>query len=313
MRKIGHLHSKASPDTATRVDGHFADPNDANLEAIIERRLAYEIEYPVNQFIASFSDPSFLMTQDQQQKMTRYVTLLFNRSLGRRKGTQHLLEIRNEALRSFVANEVQLATVAAHWNIDAFYRGIRFARMITTNDVVQAAQRYLVADPSREAQEWYAQGTLRAIAGFDEVLYRGSWEIIPAPRGECFLLSDTPVVTWQRLASGLVNYGVGFHSDNVEVFLPMSPQACLHILPEVRRTLPIAPPSPEEINMAQAAFAIRSCFAHEYIEALDRIVQRHISIVKIGENAFTVFHRNYAGTIYDILMGRGQWVDPPRL
>lgn len=40
-------YSKASPDTATRIDGHFSDPRDTELEAMIERRLAYEIEDPV--------------------------------------------------------------------------------------------------------------------------------------------------------------------------------------------------------------------------------------------------------------------------
>jgi len=139
-------YSKASPDTATRIDGHFADPSDAQLEATIERRLAYEIEDPVNQFITNFCDPTFTMAEDQQRKMTRYVTLLFNRSIARRDATKHLLEIRNRALNSFLASEIQLSTVAAHWNLDTFFRGLSLGRLFSTQDVAKAAHRYLVKD-----------------------------------------------------------------------------------------------------------------------------------------------------------------------
>nr|WP_058189443.1 DUF4238 domain-containing protein [Terracidiphilus gabretensis] len=176
-------YSKASPDTATRIDGHFADPEDAAIEATIERRLAYEIEDPVNQFIANFCDPLFAMNDEQKRKMTRYVTLLFNRSIARRNATQHLLEIRNNALNHFLSNEIQLETVAAHWNIDAFFKGLRFGRLITREDVGIRAREFVVANTSgREAQMWYAQGTLRAIAGFDEVLFRGEWRLYPQNR-----------------------------------------------------------------------------------------------------------------------------------
>jgi hypothetical protein len=47
----------------------------------------------------------------------------------------------------------------------------------------------------------------------------------------------------------------------VEVFLPMSPATCLHILPKVRRSREIASPTIAEINIAQAAFAYNACFA----------------------------------------------------
>jgi hypothetical protein len=307
-------YSKASPDTATRIDGHFADPEDAVIEATIERRLAYEIEDPVNQFIANFYDPSFAMNDEQKRKMTRYVTLLFNRSIARRNATQHLLEIRNNALNHFLSNEIQLETVAAHWNIDAFFKGLRFGRLITREDVVRRAREFVVANASgREAQTWYAQGTLRALAGFDEVLFRGEWRLLSAEPSKTFLLSDTPVITWNRLESGQLAYGVGFHTANVEVFLPISPATCLHILPYVHRTRRIASPTVTEINIAEASFSYNACFASQFSQELDVIVQQHISTVRIGENAFTVFHRNYENTIYDTLMSGGRWADPPRI
>jgi hypothetical protein len=306
-------YPKASPDTATRVEGHFVDPSDDEIEAAIERRLAYEIEDPVNQFIARFCDPKFAMTEGQRRKMTRYVTLLFNRSVARRNATKHLLEIRNSALNSFLSNEIQLATVAAHWSIDAFFKGLNFGRLLTTEDVRNAARRYLVTSPSgREAQEWYAQGTLRAIASFDGILFGGEWRLLPASPGEAFMLSDAPVVTWQRLASGEFNYGVGFHTLNVEVLLPVSPEMCLHILPQVQRTKSVASPTVTEINIAQASFATAACFANQNSREMDAIVQQYISSVKLGENAFTVLHRNYDNAIYEIIMDGARWAEPPR-
>jgi Protein of unknown function (DUF4238) len=269
--------------------------------------LAYEVEDPVNQFITDFCDPLFVMTEQQQRRMTRYVTLLFNRSVARRNATKHLLEMRNGALNSFLANQTQLITVSAHWNIDAYFRGLTFGRLITTDDVARAARRYLSKNPSdREVQEWYAQGTLRAIAGFDEDLFRGLWSLIPSRAGEVFVLSDAPVVTWNRSPAGALTYGVGFHTANVEVILPISPGTCLHILPQTQRSRAVVTPTATEINVAQASFAHNACFANQNSDAVDDIVQEHISTVRLGQNAFTVFHKNYENAIYDILMGRGR-------
>jgi hypothetical protein len=102
---------------------------------------------------------------------------------------------------------------------------------------------------------------VRAIAAFDEILFRGEWRLLAALPEMAFMLSDAPVVAWQRLESGQISYGVGFHTPNVEVFLPMSPATCLHILPKVRRSREIASPTIAEINIAQAAFAYNACFA----------------------------------------------------
>lgn len=306
-------YSKASPDTATRVERHFADPSDDQIEGQIERRLAYEIEDPVNRFIGEFSDPMFVMSEEQRRRMARYVILLFNRSVARRNATQHLLEIRNTALNSFIGNDIQLATVAAHWNIDAYFRGFNFGRLITPEDVAERAREYVVGNPAdKESQEWYVQSTLRAIASEDEAMIKAEWRLLEAEPGHVFLLSDAPVTTFQRLDSGQMNYGVGFHTLNVGVILPVSPTTCLHILPKVQRTRETHRPTTSEINVTEASFAYRACFANEFSRDLDAIVQRYISTVQLGVNAFTVFHRNYENTIYDILMSGGRWVEPPR-
>ncbi len=150
-------YPNASPKTATRVDGHFANPNDEQLEAMVERRLADEIEDPVNKFMDDLGDPSFAMTDLQRRQMTNYISLLFSRSMARRKATKHVIQLRDYALQQFLANEVQLITVATHWNLDVYFRRIPLGRLITADDVVRIAQKHIASSAVRlDEQESYA-------------------------------------------------------------------------------------------------------------------------------------------------------------
>ena len=45
-------YKKASPRTATRINRHFSDPDDATKESEIEKRLNREFEEPVNKFLS---------------------------------------------------------------------------------------------------------------------------------------------------------------------------------------------------------------------------------------------------------------------
>lgn len=291
----------ASPTTATRIDGYFADPNDAPLEDTIERRLAEEIENPVNQFISDFHDASFVMTDTQRSQMTRYICLLYHRSMARRAATRQVLGVRSYALSRFLENDVQLATVALYWNLDAYFRRIRLSRLVTIEDVARGA-RSISYPSAADEQTSYAQTMVQFIVSFDELMYRGEWKLVGTTPVAPFILSDTPVVTWERLATGAFGYGLGFHRSNVEVLLPVSPVTCLHILPHVKRTRPTITPSVSEINNAQVVFAHRACFSNRGSSEIDCLVQQYISTVKLGQNFFTAWHRNYDTFVYDILM-----------
>jgi len=67
-----------------------------------------------------------------------------------------------------------------------------------------------------------------------------------------------------------------------------------------------------EVNTAQAAFAARYCFSNVKSGEINHIVQENLGKAELGVKGFTVWHRNYKNTIYDILMSGGQWVEPPR-
>lgn len=48
----------------------------------------------------------------------------------------------------------------------------------------------------------------------------------------------------------------------VSVFLPVSPTAFIHVLPQVVRSRQVRQLAPAEINVAQAAFATKNCFTN---------------------------------------------------
>jgi hypothetical protein len=142
------------------------------------------------------------------------------------------------------------------------------------------------------------------MAYFDEKMFSGEWKLVGTTIEDPFIISDAPVVTWDRTNSGL-SFGVGFEKPNVEVLLPVSPLTCLHILPKVPRTRQVVGPRVEEVNIAQAKFAHRSCSANQHNSEIDNIVQRHISTTKLGENAFSLSNKNYNNMVFDILMRQG--------
>jgi hypothetical protein len=110
------------------------------------------------------------------------------------------------------------------------------------------------------------------------------------------------VVTWERLSTGDLRYGIGFHQPNVEAMLPISPLSCLHILPKVLRNLPTQPPSSGEVNAAQAAFSGQFCYANIPSNWIDQIVQQNFGKAPLGVTAFTIGHRNYEKLVYEQLL-----------
>jgi hypothetical protein len=105
----------ASPTSATRIPGHFADPANAKREAELETRLNQEFENPVHQFLRDLQYRAFVLSPLSIRQLTRYVTLLWNRSQNRRGGTKQQVEISIESTRAFLADEEKVRKVAARW------------------------------------------------------------------------------------------------------------------------------------------------------------------------------------------------------
>lgn len=299
---------KASPRTATRIDGHFTDPENAAKESELEERLNREFEDPVNKFLFEVASPGFVATSEMRRRLTFYVTLLFNRSEARRKASSHLQKVSQLALKQFIENESQVETVAAKWSMDLLLSGRVTHGRITREHVIATARacatQYSQGD---RAQGSYIRMLEISMKDIDEKLFGGEWNYIRTTPDRPFIISDAPVTTWERTTEGRFSYGMGFHRGNVEVLLPISPLVCLHIQPDVERSRPCIRPSVRDVNGAQAAFATRFCFANVQSAEIDEMFQKNFVKAEIGVRSFTVWHRNYSNTMFEILMNDGRW------
>ena len=291
-------YKKASPRTATRINCHFLDPGDAAKEPEIEKRLNREFEEPVNKFLFEITDPSFIPTEERRRQLTFYVTLLFQRSEARRLASKHLQEVFKHALELFIENESQVLTVAAKWSLE-------FGCLVTKEQVVKMARAHSGEHfEGANAQRSYVEMIQKVMSELDNKIFSGEWNYIRTDPTDPFIISDAPVVTWQRMRDGALSYGLGFHRPDVEVLLPISPVVCLHIQPDVKRSSVARRPTVREVNAAQAAFAARSCFSNIESAEIDRIFQENFGKGEIGVNCFTIWHRNYDTAMYDIFMNQ---------
>jgi hypothetical protein len=296
---------KASPKTATAWEGHFADPDNKAREAEIELRLKQEFEDPVNDFLDSIGNPLFQWKPEYVRLLTGYVRMLFNRSTARQDASAIHAKEKIRAIELLLSNEKRLLEIAHQRTKNFIERGIWISRPVTKRDVV-ISLKGLVAKHSRpdQAQRDYVRTLENMMTFSDETMLNGDWGILRTDPEHPFVVGDAPVVTFERTEQNTLYWGVGFARPNVEVFLPVSPTACFHILPRVKRTRPVLEPSPIEVNMAQAAFARDYCFANVNSPEIDAILQAHFGTVRMGVTGFNVHHIDASQILFDILKGR---------
>jgi hypothetical protein len=226
-------------------------------------RLNREFAEPVNSFLFEISQPGFHPTDARRRLLTFYVMLLFMRSEARRKASTHMQKVSDHALNLFLENDTQVRTVAAKWSMDLLLSGRVRHGLVTREQVIASARSYAAeVAPEVRAQQSYVRTIESTMANIDDKLLAGEWNYMRTVPTDPYILSDAPVVTWERLPNGQFSYGMGFHRANVEILLPISPLVCLHIKPDVERARPSQRPSVREVNIAQAAFAGRFCFAN---------------------------------------------------
>jgi len=295
---------KASPQRATAWDGHFADPANAAKEAELELRLKQDFEDPVNEFIESI-DAAFTWNPEKVRLLTGYITILFNRSRARRAASAENARIKIEALQSLYGNEDRLAQVAHQRTKELIERGVWLTRPVTKRDVRESIKQQ-IAEHSRpdEAQRDYIQALETMMNFRDEAMRNGHWEIITTDAAHPFVIGDAPVVTMERTEGNLLYFAMGFARPNVEVFLPVSPTACIHAVPRVTRTREVQRPSVIEVNRAQAAFATKHCFGSINSPEIDAVLQPQFGSIRLGITGFNTRHIDYSQVLFDILMGR---------
>src|ERR1700730_5777484 len=235
-------YGRAAPKSATRWDGHFADPANATKEAEVEARLQREFEDPVNQFIDLISYRTFAFTPTHIRLLTGYMTILFHRSRARRAASGGQQDGMIDALRALRADDDMLARLVAKQTMDLIPGGLR--RMLTKEEAVAAIETEIAAQTTGDlAQRGYARTMETMMAFVDEGIRNGQWGILHSEPDRPFVIGDAPVVTWERTEKNMLVFGQGFARPNVEVFLPVFPTACLHVLPRVVRTRPVRMPA----------------------------------------------------------------------
>jgi uncharacterized protein DUF4238 len=296
---------RASPKSATAWDGQFADPANAAREEQIELRLKQEFEDPVNEFLEMIGYRTFFLDSRRIYLLTGYVRMLFNRSIGRRAASAVYAQTKVDALRALRKDDEKLSELWAHHTMEAIRVGLPVTEMITKEQVIAITEKQ-IAEHTRtdEGQRDYIQAmeTMRAFP--DETMLNGEWGIVTTDAAHPFVIGDAPVVTMERTDGNRLYFGLGFARPNVEVFLPVSPTACIHVLPQVPRTRQVMRPSPIEVNMAQAAFATKHCFGNINSPEIDGVLQREFSKVRLGITGFNTNHIDYSQVLFDILMGR---------
>ena len=130
------------------------------------------------------------------------------------------------------------------------------------------------------------------------------WGIVHTKPDNPFVIGDAPVVTWYRDQQGVTHHGIGFREPNVEVLLPISPTACLHVLPNVQRTRTVITPKTSEVNAAEAAFA-EACYTNVCSNSLNQHLQQYFGRAEIGVNAFSLRHKDYVTAFCNHLILHG--------
>lgn len=207
-----------------------------------------------------------------------------------------------EALRALLSDE-KLSQLSAAHTLKMINEGYPLRQMVTKQEIVSVVEGEIAKHTDdNEAQRRYIQ-TMELMVGFaDEKMRNGHWSIIHAEADKPFVIGDAPVVTWERTANNALVFGQGFARSDVEVFLPVFPTACLHVLPLVERTRPVRIPATVEVNMAQAAFATEHCFTNVRSLEIDAALQSQFGRVRLGIEGFSVKHIDFNKVLFDRLI-----------
>lgn len=169
----------ASPTSATRIEHHFADPADTEREEKLETRLNEEFENPVHQFLGQLRYRTFALSRLHVRQLTRYVTLLFNRSDNRRKATKEQVAVGIESMRSLLAKQEQLVQLAERWTFEIIRLGHPLQRPVTVDEVRLSVEKIIANMQTEEhLQTTYVDSMERAMAFLDEGLDNGQWNIM---------------------------------------------------------------------------------------------------------------------------------------
>lgn len=294
-----------SPSKATVVEGHFSDPRNSAREGTIETRLNQRFENPVHDFIDQLGFQTFVFGAHHASTLAPYITLLWHRSKARKAVTTLNSELSIESFEKLKTRNDLLERIAASWTLEKIGWGLRLNDPVGVAKVIENIDSLLTRfkDPSR-VEIAYANTMDRLMEETDTTFDGARWDIVHTQPNNPFVIGEAPVVTWRRSQEGIPQYGVGFREPDVEVLLPVSPTACLHILPNVQRNHEVSLPKTFEVNAAEAAFA-EACYTNLCVESLNQHLQRYLGRATMGIDTYSIRHRDYVTAFAEHLIRGG--------
>jgi hypothetical protein len=275
----------------------------------LEQRLQREFEDPVNAFIETIGDSSFAWSAERVRVLTGYIRMLFNRSRARQHASKISVKTKTDAIRSVLADEKKIAALTNRHIASIIENGLAIphGHWSPKEDVKRGLMRQIAQHSGPdEPQRDYIQAVETMMDFPDETMLHGGWAVLHTDPEHPFVIGDAPVVTWERTPHNTLYFGIGFARPNVEVFLPVSPTACICVTPRVERTRQVRMPSPVEVNMAQAAFSMQHCFTNLNSPELDVLLQPHFGKMRMGIDGFNTNHRDAGALLFNILMNQGE-------
>lgn len=270
----------ASPKSETRTEGYFARPSDPRFEESIEKTLADKIENEVHDELVALSSPLFVLSDRHKRALTRYIALLFTRCPGRKLAVRTIMQETRRRLVAFVDNDAAVLQYAVKVSMKE--------RQYISADRFRRTWRKLLSEEedAESMQEQFAATLDRWKEHFDDHLYHGQWNFIYSADGG-FIIGDNPVVTW-KMENGQPSFGVGIHVPGAEVFLPISPTACLHLLPAGHPRPFVSRPTPVQVNEAQIMFMTKRVYSQRLMPEINDLVQRKGAVLQMGHNCFLI-------------------------
>lgn len=232
-----------SPSKATVIEHHFFDPLDPAREESIETRLNQRFEDTVHNFIEQLGFQTFVFGAHHASTLAPYIALLWHRSKARKAVTTLHSNLSIESLEKLKNRDDLLERIAANWTLKKIGLDRRLNKPIGVSNAIETIDALIVSfkHPGR-VKTSYADMMERVMEDEGATFDGAIWRIVHTESDNPFVIGDAPVVTWHRDQEGVAQYGIGFREPNVEVLLPISPTACLHVLPNVQRTRPVIPP-----------------------------------------------------------------------
>jgi hypothetical protein len=136
------------------------------------------------------------MSRQDIRELTRYITLLFNRSQNRRGATREQIAVAIESMRAFLADDEKIGRVAGRWTLEIIRLGHPLSRTVTREEVRRSAEQMIANMQTEQHQQTaYIDSMERAMEFLDEPLDRGDWMILETTRDLPLVIGDAPVIT----------------------------------------------------------------------------------------------------------------------